>query len=94
VGDRAVGAAGQGELARAVTLGALAALLERTKPKTLSLYLSIRNWLQIEEGQDPMECALLITCVLVVMMTSVALPGGTPSDYYTEIAPQVEALLQ
>jgi len=41
-----------------------------------------------------MECALLIACVLLVVMTSVALPGGTPSDYYTKTASQVEALLR
>ena len=58
----------------------------------LDCYLAIRTWLPREDGQALTEYAMLITFVVLALITSVALLGGTLSDYYSTIATAIEVL--
>jgi pilus assembly protein Flp/PilA len=56
----------------------------------LNLYLSIRNWLNSEEGQDLAEYGLLLGLIAVVVMIAVALLGDSLLAYFNVLAAAVE----
>jgi pilus assembly protein Flp/PilA len=56
----------------------------------LNLYLSIRNWLNGEEGQDLAEYGLLLGLIAVVVMIAVALLGDSLLAYFNVLAAAVE----
>ena len=56
------------------------------------LYSSIQSWLHREEGQALTEYAMLITFVVLALITSLTLLGGSVSDYFSTIASAIELL--
>ena len=56
----------------------------------LNLYLSIRNWLNTEEGQDLAEYGLLLGFLAVVVMIAVMLLGDSLLGFFDVLASAVE----
>jgi pilus assembly protein Flp/PilA len=56
----------------------------------LNLYLTIRSWLNTEEGQDLAEYGLLLGLIAVVVMIAVALLGDSLLAYFNVLAAAVE----
>jgi Flp pilus assembly pilin Flp len=55
------------------------------------LFLSVRNWLNNEEGQDLAEYGLLLGLIAVVVMIAVALLGESLLAYFSVLATEVAA---
>lgn len=55
----------------------------------LNLYLSIRNWLQREEGQDLAEYALLIGLIAIVVVLAVTALGEGLTAVFNNISTTV-----
>jgi pilus assembly protein Flp/PilA len=56
----------------------------------LNLYLSIRNWLNAEEGQDLAEYGLLLGLIAVVVMIAVVVLGESLLGYFDVLAASVD----
>jgi len=52
----------------------------------------IRSWLHREDGQALTEYAMLITFVVLALITSLSMLGGSVSDYFSTIASAFEVL--
>jgi Flp pilus assembly pilin Flp len=56
----------------------------------LNLYLSIRSWLNTEEGQDLAEYGLLMGFIAVVLVIAVAVVGEGLLAYFEVLGAEVE----
>lgn len=57
----------------------------------LKLFVSTRNWLNNEEGQDLAEYALLLGLIAVVVMVAVMTLGNSLATFFGTVAAAVTA---
>jgi pilus assembly protein Flp/PilA len=51
----------------------------------LNLYLTIRNWLESEEGQDLIEYALLVVFIALIVLLALEPVGDAVSGVFVDI---------
>jgi pilus assembly protein Flp/PilA len=56
-----------------------------------NIYLTIKNWLQREEGQDVVEYAVLVIFIGLLILVGVTAFGTQMNTIYTQIATTVQA---
>jgi Flp pilus assembly pilin Flp len=57
----------------------------------LNLYLTIRNWLESEEGQDLIEYALLVVFIALVVLIALEPVGNAVSSVFLQIETDLKA---
>jgi pilus assembly protein Flp/PilA len=58
---------------------------------TANIYLTIKNWLKREEGQDVVEYAVLVIFIGLLILVGVTAFGEQMNTIYTQIATTVQA---